>query len=134
MRYKYITKIENKFDKKKTPEGLLSKKIKKCLSNSRAWGHLASYLVMFLISAVLGAKYYPIPYQWKRLGAVILVMLALFALSRPVDGWFSVESTGEGVLKEGSFWLKMLVHTALIAAYALAAYKILGGRKALRED
>ena len=35
MRYKYITKIENKFDKKKTPEGLLSKKIKKCLSNSR---------------------------------------------------------------------------------------------------
>ncbi len=89
---------------------------------------------MFLISAVLGAKYYPIPYHWKRLGAVILVMLALFALSRPVDGCFSVESTGEGVLKEGSFWLKMLVHTVLIAVYALAAYKILGGRKALRED
>ena len=37
MRYKYITKIENKFDKKKTPEGLLSKKNKKCLSNSRAF-------------------------------------------------------------------------------------------------
>ena len=40
MRYKYITKIENKFDKKKTPEGLLSK-IKKCLSNSRGVGDYA---------------------------------------------------------------------------------------------
>ena len=99
-----------------------------------AWGHLASYLVMFLISAVLGARYYPIPYQWKRLAAVVLVMLALFTLSRPVDGWFPVESSGEAVLKEGSFWLKMLVHTALLVVYALAAYKILGGRKALQED
>ena len=41
MRYKYITKIENIFDKKKTPEGLLSKKIKKCLSNSREYCSIA---------------------------------------------------------------------------------------------
>ncbi len=99
-----------------------------------AWGHLASYLVMFLISAVLGAKYYPIPYQWKRLASVICVMLALFALSQPLDGLFPAVSAGEAILKEGSFWLKMLVHTALIVVYALAAYKLLGGRKALRED
>ena len=99
-----------------------------------AWGHLASYLVMFLISAVLGAKYYPIPYQWKRLGAVILVMLGVFALSRPIDSWLPVASSGDFLLSDGFFWLKMLVHTALIAVYALAAYKILGGRQALQED
>ena len=99
-----------------------------------ACGHLVSYLVMFLISAMLGAKYYPIPYQWKRLGAVILVMLGVFALSRPIDSWLPIASSGDFLLRDGSFWLKMLVHTALIAVYALAAYKILGGRKALRED
>ena len=39
-----------------------------------AFGHLASYLTMFVISAVLGARYYPIPYNWKRIGGIFLLM------------------------------------------------------------
>ena len=39
-----------------------------------AYGHLASYVVMFVLSAVLGAKYYPIPYRWGRLALIVLVM------------------------------------------------------------
>ena len=39
-----------------------------------AFGHLASYLTMFIISAVLGARYYPIPYNWKRIGGIFVLM------------------------------------------------------------
>ncbi len=39
-----------------------------------AFGHLASYLTMFVISAVLGARYYPIPYNWKRIGGIFVLM------------------------------------------------------------
>ena len=39
-----------------------------------AFGHLASYLTMFIISAALGAKYYPIPYSWKRIGGIFILM------------------------------------------------------------
>lgn len=97
-----------------------------------AWGHLLSYLVMFIISALLGAKHYPIPYDWKRLGAIVAVMLGVYALSLPADHFLGVEGTGAGMLKEGRFWLKMLVNTALVGAYALTAFKLLGGRKGLQ--
>ena len=43
-----------------------------------AFGHLASYLVMFAISAILGAKYYPIPYRWGRLAGIFVLMGATY--------------------------------------------------------
>lgn len=43
-----------------------------------AWGHLLSYLVMLLICALLGNKYYKIPYRWGRIITVIAVALVLY--------------------------------------------------------
>ena len=75
-----------------------------------AFGHLASYLVMFIISSVLGARYYPIPYRWGRLGCIMLLMGAVYGISL--------------LLPEMTLWLKLTVHTALLAAYAAASWCI----------
>lgn len=83
-----------------------------------AWGHLASYLVMFLISASLGAKYYPIPYDWKKLALLLVLMLGIYALSLFTDP----------LLPGGAFWLKMGVHTLFLALYALPAWYLLRRR------
>ena len=76
-----------------------------------AWGHLASYVVMFTISSILGAKYYPIPYRWGRLGCIILLMGAIYGLSL--------------LLPEMTLWIKLPVHTVLLAAYAGGVWKII---------
>ena len=94
-----------------------------------AYGHLASYVVMFVISAVLGAKYYPIPYRWGRLLMIMLTMGAVYGASLLVDNVFfagfdiSSASTGQIVAKLG-------VHTAFVLAYLASAWFIIrGGRK-----
>ena len=94
-----------------------------------AYGHLASYIVMFVISAVLGAKYYPIPYRWGRLLMIMLTMGAVYGASLLVDNVFfagfdiSSASTGQIVAKLG-------VHTAFVLAYLASAWFIIrGGRK-----
>lgn len=46
-----------------------------------AWGHFFSYLVMLVISTLLGRKYYYIPYRWGRIMGIIGSALALFVLS-----------------------------------------------------
>jgi len=74
-----------------------------------AFGHLASYLTMFIISAILGAKYYPIPYNWKRIGAIFLLLGGGYFLIWWMSGLFS----GEGVR-----WAYMALNTGVIAAYA----------------
>jgi hypothetical protein len=74
-----------------------------------AFGHLASYLTMFIISAILGAKYYPIPYNWKRIGAIFLLLGGGYFLIWWMSGLFS----GEGVR-----WTYMALNTGVIAAYA----------------
>ena len=79
-----------------------------------AFGHLASYLVMFIISSVLGARYYPIPYRWGRLGCIMLLMGAVYGISL--------------LLPEMALWLKLTVHTALLAAYAAASWCIIRRR------
>jgi O-antigen/teichoic acid export membrane protein len=94
-----------------------------------AYGHLASYVVMFVISAVLGAKYYPIPYRWGRLLMIMLTMGAVYGVSLLIDNAFfagfdiSSASAGQIVAKLG-------VHTAFILAYLASAWFIIrGGRK-----
>ena len=74
-----------------------------------AFGHLASYLTMFIISAILGAKYYPIPYNWKRIGAIFLLLGGGYFLIWWMSGLFN----GEGVR-----WAYMALNTGVIAAYA----------------
>ena len=75
-----------------------------------AFGHLASYVVMFIISSVLGARYYPIPYRWGRLAGIILLMGAIYGLSILIDSFFFSGAAGMSVAK-------IAVHTILILVY-----------------
>ena len=78
-----------------------------------AFGHFASYVVMFAISSILGAKYYPIPYRWGRIGLIFVVMGACYGLSLLLDTFIPA-----GIAR-------FAVHTLLILAYALTTYRII---------
>ena len=89
-----------------------------------AFGHLASYIVMFAISSILGAKFYPIPYRWGRLLCIFIAMGAAYGTSLLIDralftGFdISAASSGQIVAKLG-------LHTALIVAYLAAVWGII---------
>ncbi|MBQ7020628.1 MAG: oligosaccharide flippase family protein [Bacteroidales bacterium] len=91
-----------------------------------AYGHLASYVVMFAISSALGAKYYPIPYRWGRLGCILLLMGAIYGGSMLLDSAFfasvSLPSSGASAWP---FITKLGVHTLLIALYGAGAWLII---------
>ena len=76
-----------------------------------AYGHLARYVVMFAISSLLGAKYYPIPYRWGRLLCIFLLMGGIYGVSL--------------LLPEMGLALKLSIHTLLIAVYASGAWFII---------
>ena len=83
-----------------------------------AFGHLASYLVMFVISAILGARYYPIPYKWGRILAIFGLMgLAYAGISLSLHRLDSVA-------------LRLAVNTALIGLYGAAAWVFMRRRSA----
>ena len=84
-----------------------------------AYGHLASYVVMFVLSAVLGAKYYPIPYRWGRLALIVLVMGAVYGLSTMMDNLF-FSSEGIAILL-----CKFGAHTMLIILYIGAVWVLI---------
>jgi len=84
-----------------------------------AFGHLASYLTMFILSAWLGSKYYPIPYSWKRIGGIFLLLGAVYA----VIWWLSGHIGGEGVR-----WRLIGLNTLLILAYAAVCWYFLRKR------
>ena len=82
-----------------------------------AFGHLASYLVMFILSAWLGSKYYPIPYNWKRIGLLFALMGAAYAVI-----YFTAPT------EPGIHWLSLGLNTVVMAAFALAAWLIVHPR------
>ncbi len=83
-----------------------------------AFGHLASYLVMFVISAILGARYYPIPYKWGRILAIFGLMgLAYAGISLSLHRLDSVA-------------LRLAANTALIGLYGAAAWVFMRRRSA----
>ena len=89
-----------------------------------AYGHLASYVVMFAISSILGAKYYPIPYRWGRLAAIFLVMGAAYGASLLVDQtMFAGVALGQS--PTGQVVAKLGVHTVLILGYLAATWKLI---------
>ena len=92
-----------------------------------AFGHLASYVVMFAISSVLGAKYYPIPYRWGRLLCIFLLMGTAYGASILVDSLFFAD-VSLGQSPAGQVVAKLGVHTLLILLYALAAWKTIRHR------
>ena len=82
-----------------------------------AYGHLASYIVMFIISSVLGAKYYPIPYRWGRLALVVGIMGLTYGASLLLDGlFFNGVGIADGLT--GALAAKLGLHTLLICLYA----------------
>jgi O-antigen/teichoic acid export membrane protein len=86
-----------------------------------AYGHLASYVVMFAVSSVLGAKYYPIPYRWGRLAGIFVIIGAVYGLSILIDSTFFA-----GVTFSESPWqlvAKLGVHTGLILCYLALVWK-----------
>ena len=82
-----------------------------------AFGHLASYLVMFVISAALGAKYYPIPYRWGRLLLIFLLMGVFYGAALLVGQRFF---PGGGLT-----WLQLGINTLLIIGYCAALFPLL---------
>ena len=89
-----------------------------------AYGHLASYVVMFAISSVLGAKYYPIPYRWGRLLMITLAMGAMYSASALIDSLL-FEGVAFGQSSMGMVITKLAVHTVLIFVYMFAAWKLI---------
>ena len=75
-----------------------------------AFGHLASYLTMFIISAVLGAKYYPIPYKWGRIFIILAAMGLVYAAGTLLDAKLF---PGDGLSIA-----KLALNTVLILAFA----------------
>ena len=79
-----------------------------------AFGHLASYIVMFAISAIFGAKYYPIPYRWGRLACIIIFMGAIYAASVFIDKTICC-----------GMWYKLAINTLLLLIYIAGAWKLI---------
>ena len=79
--------------------------------HAAAWGHLASYAVMLLISTLLGNKYFRIPYNWGMIAAFIILGLGIWVLSM--------------ALPQMDMWPKLGVHTLLIIAYIVCAGALL---------
>ena len=85
-----------------------------------AYGHLASYVVMFAISALLGAKYYPIPYRWGRLAAIVGLMFLVYGVSMYLDAkCFTNVVIGEA--SNGLVAAKLGLHTVLVIVYMAGA-------------
>ena len=75
-----------------------------------AFGHLASYLVMFVISAVLGQKYFPVPYRWGRILFFFVLMGVFYGIAYVLGArlWPS----------PGIHWAQIGVNTVLILLYS----------------
>ncbi len=78
--------------------------------HAAAWGHIASYLTMLVLTAWLGRRHYPIPYNW---GVVLLLTaagLGTWGVSR--------------LLPEMDLWIKIIVHLLLVLVYLGLAFII----------
>ena len=80
-----------------------------------AFAHLSSYLVMFVLSAALGEKFYPIPYKWMRLLAIFGLMGVAYMGILAVSGLPSMGA-------------RLALNTGVIAIYAGAAWLLLRRR------
>jgi hypothetical protein len=79
---------------------------------------------MFAISAVLGAKYYPIPYRWGRLLMIFLLMGTLYGVSMLIDNSFFT-GVNLGTASIGQIVAKLGAHTVLIVAYLAGVWKLI---------
>lgn len=82
-----------------------------------AWAHLICYSTMVLISYLLGRRFYPVPYDLRRVIGYIALGLALYA--------------GHQALVEQLGWNSSLSATMLMAGY-LALVLVIDGRRLRR--
>ncbi len=82
-----------------------------------AWAHLACYSAMAAISYVLGRRYYPVPYDLKRVFGYLALGLALYGVSR--------------VLVGGLGWGSLPVGLALLALFFTLVF-VADGRALIR--
>ncbi len=88
-----------------------------------AFGHLASYAVMFVLSACLGQKYWPVPYRWGRILGTLALMFLFYGIATLIDAHlfhFAGWDTDRGLL-----WWKLGVHTVLLSGYLASAGALL---------
>lgn len=83
--------------------------------HAAAWGHLASYLTMLILTAALGRRHYPIPYEWAVVVLLVAVGLGIWGLSL--------------LLPAMGIWLKLLVHFAFVLLYIFVAFAIFAIKK-----
>lgn len=78
------------------------------------WAHVLSGAVMLGYSIWLGNKYYPIPYNWKRIGSYIVVGLLLFAVFFGADK-FVLDSIGMAPFAKMA--IRLTAGTVMVAIY-----------------
>jgi len=83
--------------------------------HAAAWGHIASYLTMLVLTAALGRKHYPIPYNWGVVVLLVAAGLGVWGLSL--------------LLPEMGLWLRILVHCAFVLLYLFLAFAIFAVHK-----
>ncbi|MCD8313068.1 MAG: oligosaccharide flippase family protein [Bacteroidales bacterium] len=96
-----------------------------------AFAHLTSYIVMFTISAVLGQKYYPIPYRWGKLFLILIFMLAVFGVSTLADR-FLFPNVAIGTSHAGAVIARLGLHTVWILLYTAVILLFLRRRPAVQ--
>ena len=89
-----------------------------------AFGHLASYLVMFVISVALGTKYYPIPYNWKRIFSIGAIMALIFVVSLSIDRTIFPD-IAIGASSSMKIVFMLIVHSVLLFMYAAICFLLL---------
>ena len=75
---------------------------------------------MFVISAALGQKYYPIPYRWSRILLFFVLMGIFYGVAYGLGAWLWPSA--------GIHWAQLGVNTVLILLYCGVCYKLLIGQ------
>ena len=78
--------------------------------HAAAWGHLASYLTMLFLTAAMGRRYYPVPYDWPLITVIILLGLGTW--------WLST------LLPEMGPWVTRAVHAFMTVLYVASLFAI----------
>ena len=74
-----------------------------------AWAHLACYSAMVVISYVLGRRYYPVPYDLKRVFGYLALGLGLYGASRVLVGGLGWDPLPVGLLLLALFFALVYV-------------------------
>ena len=83
--------------------------------HAAAWGHIASYLTMLVLTAALGRRHYPIPYNWGVVLLLVACGLGVWALST--------------CLPEMATGWRILVHFIFVLLYIAVAFVIFAVQK-----